>query len=584
MVLLIPTRDVHTVEPAGKAHWNYVLSCLGLASAADGKASKKGPEDTPIKKVVLTPETYVGLNHYELLGLDPLGISVDDEKIKRAYHKALLTYHPDKTGRGDEDEVFLAIQEAHATLSDFTKRRAYDSQNEFDDSIPSGNEKGNFYEIYGPVFHSNGRFAEVLPVPQLGDENTDIEDVYAFYDYWEKFESWRDFTRAVEREHDPDSADSREEKRWMIKENERGVKALKKKEYQRITTLVDRARSKDPRIKAAARAEKEAKQRAKEAKAAEAERIKQEKREAEEAAKAKAEEEARIQREANKDAKLEREKAKKALRKKKKALEKLLTAAMEANPPSEMRLMPSQIAMLVDELEPDQLTHAAQIMGGEVESVDLGGLPAIHDMLDTIKARLEGVSLAEVKAKAEKAKAKAKAEAEAKAKREEETRWSPEELSMLAKAARKFPAGSQNRWQIIADYINQQLSLPVERTKEEVLKKYQQVQAAPAQVAANMSSGGSAAAESVSTGGGAATPASPAAPAAPAASSGGPKPDEWTQEQQKQLETALAKFPAGDFAEPGLRWKVIAQNVEGKNKKQCVERFKALRAALKNKK
>ena len=38
MVLLIPTRDVHTVEPAGKAHWNYVLSCLGLASAADDKS------------------------------------------------------------------------------------------------------------------------------------------------------------------------------------------------------------------------------------------------------------------------------------------------------------------------------------------------------------------------------------------------------------------------------------------------------------------------------------------------------------------------------------------------------------------
>ena len=62
---------------------------------------------------------------------------------------------------------------------------------------------------------------------------------------------------------------------------------------------------------------------------------------------------------------------------------------------------------------------------------------------------------------------------EKKARAEEERRWSPDELSMLAKAARKFPAGSQNRWQIIADYINQQLSLPVERTKEDVLKKYQ---------------------------------------------------------------------------------------------------------------
>jgi hypothetical protein len=35
-----------------------------------------------------------------------------------ADRKALLLYHPDKTGRGDQDAVFIAVQKAYETLSD----------------------------------------------------------------------------------------------------------------------------------------------------------------------------------------------------------------------------------------------------------------------------------------------------------------------------------------------------------------------------------------------------------------------------------------------------------------------------------
>jgi len=83
--------------------------------------------------------------------------------------------------------------------------------------------------------------------------------VYAFYNYWEKFESWRNFEFSEQREHNPDQANSREEKRWMIKENMKGVKNLKKKDNARIISLVERARQRDPRLLRAAIAEKEAK-------------------------------------------------------------------------------------------------------------------------------------------------------------------------------------------------------------------------------------------------------------------------------------------------------------------------------------
>lgn len=58
----------------------------------------------------------------------------------------------------------------------------------------TGVEETNFYDVFGPVFHSNGRFASKLPVPTIGDDSTPFEQVFKFYEYWEVFESWRDFS------------------------------------------------------------------------------------------------------------------------------------------------------------------------------------------------------------------------------------------------------------------------------------------------------------------------------------------------------------------------------------------------------
>lgn len=62
-------------------------------------------------------------------------------------------------------------------------------------------------------------------------------------------------------------------------------------------------------------------------------------------------------------------------------------------------------------------------------------------------------------------------------------------------------------------------------------------------------------------------------PPAPAAS-----PDEWSPDQQAALQQALKDVPAS--IEPGERWTRIAGLVPGKTKKECVARFKALKAAL----
>ena len=47
------------------------------------------------------------LTHYEILGFEKYGNGVGEEALKKAYRKAVLKYHPDKTGvqDGEEDEV-----------------------------------------------------------------------------------------------------------------------------------------------------------------------------------------------------------------------------------------------------------------------------------------------------------------------------------------------------------------------------------------------------------------------------------------------------------------------------------------------
>lgn len=57
--------------------------------------------------------------------------------------------------------------------------------------------------------------------------------------------------------------------------------------------------------------------------------------------------------------------------------------------------------------------------------------------------------------------------------------------------------------------------------------------------------------------------------------------DFWSEDQQKALENALKKYPNSIAANE--RWAKISQDVPGKSKKQCVDRFKYIAALIKNK-
>jgi DnaJ family protein C protein 2 len=215
------------------------------------------------------------------------------------------------------------------------------------------------------------------------------------------------------------------------------------------------------------------------------------------------------------------------------------------------------------------------------------GLAALREALHaTAHGQSESAQAEAAAAKTARAAAATAKESEVKAKKLAENVWTEDELSWLAKATKKIPAGYANRWETVANYINTQMGpkLTTPKTKEGVLAKYTQISQALAAgseapkvssaAAANTGAAGTSAAS-----GGAASATTGSSPPAAKDEDGSEGADaKWSTEAQQQLEAALAKYPASmDKAE---RWAAIAKEVEGKSKKQCVERFKFLRAKL----
>ncbi len=72
-----------------------------------------------------------------------------------AYRRLALELHPDKCAAGVEDEDereaiearFKQFQQAYETLSNPTKRREFDSTDEFDDTLPYDCNPADFFKV-----------------------------------------------------------------------------------------------------------------------------------------------------------------------------------------------------------------------------------------------------------------------------------------------------------------------------------------------------------------------------------------------------------------------------------------------------
>jgi len=571
---------------------------------AQVSADEEISQDTPSKKKKKTKQinlfelNEVALKDLSFYDILQIPMAADSDAIKKAYHKACLKYHPDKSGRGEEDAVFLAVKSAFDTLSDGEKRRSYDSTVDFDESIPAGGESAkDFLKVYGPVFERNLRFAVreipnegkrgkkggggggmvpnndnplegIISCPPFGDDNTPIEQIQQFYEYWTHFNSWRDFTLKAQEmtKHDLDMADNRDEKRWMAKEVDRKSKNLKKQEVARIALLVERAMAADPRLKRHREQERLAKEKIRQDKEEKERELQQkQKQQEEQEAKEAAEREEKLKIEKAKE-KVIQQKQKKELRKARQLLRRIMFKAFEEQAANDegddepfwgsLEKMNDDVEFLCDRMTVEQITELSSKLGGErgevPEQLPDDVMYIIEDSVQTLK----GVSAQEKaiqKAKRDEARKRvAQREAEKKAIAAAANPWSKEELSTLAKAVKKYPAGGANRWETIAMFLNNALALAQPRTKEECIAQYNETMRTLA-VAKD----------------------SPVA--TPKAAE-----DAWTPDEDAKLQEGLKEYPAS--MDKNERWSAISKLVGTKSKKDCVQRFKFIREALKNKK
>mmetsp|Transcript_22576 Transcript_22576/g.31438 ORF Transcript_22576/g.31438 Transcript_22576/m.31438 type:complete len:668 (+) Transcript_22576:166-2169(+) len=491
-------------EPAGRCFHEAALlaaglKCLDLDKDKEGDSSSEPPTPTGAqdddddsrwadigkKKKKKKGDKEAELDKYATLGLSEERYLATDKMIKDAYRDACLRFHPDKCGAAMKDDAekakieerFKAIQDSYDTLSDPAKRRVFDSTDDFNEFLPTSCEDGEFYKVFGPAFHRQSRWSEKTPVPQLGDEAAADAVVEKFYDFWLRFRSWREFPD--EEEHDLDSAECREHKRYMERENKKLREKNKKKEDKRLTSFIELAYKIDPRMQAIKTRERDAREAKKKAKYDEKNKKKNE----EEAAKLAETERLAALELAEKLAKLddkkEREKEKKLVRKERARL-RTVTEELRRRGESSPSVTPPMVSeetvecicasFSLEDLkdlcakieEPTVDLKAAHTLLQEAsdKADENPGIISVPISPASSTSSLQNLTRSPSKKSMSSQNLK---QQQQKPEENEEAPWSEEELRLMGKALRKFQKGYNKRWDAIAAYLGT-------RTAEEVIK------------------------------------------------------------------------------------------------------------------
>ncbi|XP_058264509.1 dnaJ homolog subfamily C member 2 [Hemibagrus wyckioides] len=538
-------------------------------------------EEYPMLKT-LDPKDWKNQDHYAVLGLAHMRYKATQKQIKAAHKAMVLKHHPDKRKaageqivKGDND-YFTCITKAIEILSDPVKRRAFDSVDPtFDNMVPTKAEgKEKFFEVFAPVFERNARWSTKKHVPHIGSLDSSFEEVDNFYSFWYNFDSWREFSYLDEEEKE--KAECRDERRWIEKQNRASRAQRKKEEMNRIRTLVDTAYSCDPRIKkfkeeekARKESEKKAKAEAKKKEQEEKERARQAEMEAARLAREKEEEEAK---QVAQQAKKEKEAQKKAIKKER---QKLRTTCKNCNyfvdSEAESVKMMEDVEKLCDRLELLSLQTLNELLasGSKEES-----RAAIEKQVQEVNAQLQREREAEVRAQQA-----ARSSENANAGSGISKGWNEEDLQLLIKAVNLFPAGTNARWEVIANYMNLHSGSGIKRTAKDVINKAKTLQKLDPHQKEEVNKK---AFEKFKKEHSVVPPTvDNAVPSERFEGSGSDtNPAPWTTEEQKLLEQALKTYPVNTPE----RWDKIAATVPGRTKKDCMKRYKELVEMIKAKK
>lgn len=430
----------------------------------------------------------------------------------------------------------------------------------------------------------NARWSEKKNVPEFGGDDANREQVDSFYNFWYDFESWREFSYLDE--EDKEKGQDRDERRWIEKENRTARLKRKKEEMARIRTLVDLAFNNDKRINRFKREEKEKKLAAKRAKMGAAQAAKHEEdrlKKEQELAKEKAEKEEQKRIE---QIRYEREQQKRLVKRERKILR---DRAKEAN------YFTKDDKDLVKNMENveklcEMLSHLElQELNKEMEK---GGKTAFFQKVKAVDQKL--------KEEREGLLQQKKGEGDIIKPAEKNHTWNPENMQLLIKAVNLFPAGTAQRWEVIAAFLNQHS--PSANTKKfhpkDVLNKAKSLQqsdfsksslktaanetafatfektkkvdskiAAEKQEATVNNDIVPSAKDNVENKSSTANQKTTSAAPAPAKT-----PVVWSKEEQSLLEQAIKTYPVSTAD----RWDKIAECIPNKTKKDCLRRVKEL--------
>merc|ERR1712112_74103 len=157
--------------------------------------------------------------------------------------------------------------------------------------------------------------------------------------------------------------------------------------------------------------------------------------------------------------------------------------------------------------------------------------------------------------------------------------WSTEELQLLIKAVNLFPAGTNARWEVCAEFINQhskEAASEVTRGAKETLAKAKELQSGNFAMSSLKDEVNKLAYENLQKG-----VKKDVLERSAAESEASQRHDSpWSPEEQKLLEQALKTFPSSTPE----RWERISEAVPNRSKKDCMKRYKELAELIKAKK
>ncbi|CAH8525781.1 unnamed protein product [Heterobilharzia americana] len=490
--------------------------------------------------------------------------------------RKILDHHPDKRrykgeAVGDEKhDYFSCITIAFEILGNPSKRLAYDSVDPvvIDDSVPTVSEiKSNFFAALGNFFYRKSRWSKKQPTPHLGNSLTDVEDVLRFYDFWEEYDTCRDFSYLDE--EDKEKGEDRETRRAIEKQNRVERARRRNEEVGAVRQIVILAKENDPRIIAANKAVREAKEAKRQARL-DAARKKREleeeqtKREIEAAALARAASEERRRVEADrirKERDLNRMEAKRERRQLRSILVDRFNYFLTDNKVNTSETGSHQVKILADmDLLCQRLSNAQ--LHDLNERLEHANTPdqareIVSSEVESVKRELQSKNVQpQIKSKSDMSSA---TEGQIIA-----SKWTAEMIQILVKAVNLLPAGTPKRWEAIAAYVNQHANGISE--EDSTLRQRANTKAFDSFT------------NSVKE-----TDAVRNVTITTQLEAEGSRP--WTVVEQRALEQALKTYPStvGDSG-PDDRWQCIANVVGTRTRRECILRCKDLAEQVRAKK